>query len=113
MPPVATTVRDLAVLGVRPAFPLGNPVALIHPIGYYHRGDFGAVNAILGNTINQESNTCASQQRFVAKILPGVESSRSTFRAMLQDCIEDLLGLDTDKTSVVCVTSGTDTFEPF
>lgn len=107
MAAVASTPHQLAVLGGKPAFPTGKPVALIYTQGHDPKGDFGVVDAILGNEPNEESKRRASQQRFVAKILPGVEDAGVSFRAQLQGRIGDYLGLDPGKTSVVCVTSGT------
>lgn len=69
---------------------------------------FSIVDAILGNEPNEESKSRASQQRFVAKILPGVEEGAGvSFRTQLQNRIGDFLGLNPDKSSVFCVTSGT------
>ena len=84
---------------------------LIHPAVYDPRGDYNALNAIFGNAVNQDSKTHASQRRYVAKSLPGVETPGSSWRATLQDHIGDFLGLDTDETSMIYVTSGTDALE--
>lgn len=100
-------IHRLAVLGGCPAFPPDSPVPLIHPQGFYPSDDFSAVNAILANEPSEESRARASQQRFVAKLLPGVESPGSSFRATLQRRIANLLNLDTTETSVICVSSGT------
>ncbi|KAF9773491.1 hypothetical protein IL306_008681 [Fusarium sp. DS 682] len=86
MAPVKNTFHQLAALGGHPAFPRGSPVPLIQAQGYRPKGDFSAVDAMLANEANEDSMSRASQQRFVSKILPG---------------------LDTAKTSVICVTSGT------
>ena len=107
MAPIASTLGQLAVLGGPSAFPPSEPVPLIHTQGYRPKGDFSAVDMILLNKPNEESKARASQQRFVAKILPGVESPGLSFRVTLQQCIGDFLNLDLNKTSVICVSSGT------
>ena len=67
-----TNSGPLAVLGGAPAFPPGNPVPLIRPQGYSPRGDFSVIDAIIANAANEDTRARPSQQRFVAKILPGV-----------------------------------------
>ncbi|KAL8377069.1 hypothetical protein RB595_007961 [Gaeumannomyces hyphopodioides] len=108
MAPVSSTLRQLAVLGACPAFPPGNPVPLIKTQGNRPKGDFNAVDMILANNSNEDSKGHASRQRFVAKILPGVERPGLSFRVMLQRRIGDFLDLG-DYMSVVCVSSGTHT----
>jgi hypothetical protein len=106
MAPVSSTLRQLAVLGGPPAFSAGDPVPLIYTHGNRPKGDFNVVDKILANNPNKESKGRASQQRFVAKILPGVESPVPSFRAMLQHRIGDYLNLDHEM-SVICISSGT------
>ncbi|KAK8144852.1 hypothetical protein G3M48_005242 [Beauveria asiatica] len=106
MVPVASTLGQLAVLGGPPKFPSGDPVPLIHTQGNRPKGDFGSVDMILANIPNQDSKGHASQQRFVAKILPGVEGPGLSFRAMLQRRVGETLNLN-HGTSVICVSSGT------
>ncbi|KAK8036884.1 hypothetical protein PG994_015381 [Apiospora phragmitis] len=93
MAPVESTIRQLAVLGGHPAFPPGNPLPLISTQGNRPEGDFNAVDMILANTPNENFKARASQQRFVAKILPGAESPGPSFRVMLQQRIADFLNL--------------------
>ncbi|KAH8979346.1 hypothetical protein EDB92DRAFT_1904988 [Lactarius akahatsu] len=107
MSPVASTLRQLAVLGGPPAFPGGHPVPLIHPVGYRPKGDFSAVDAILANQENEDSAARPSQQRFVAKNLPGVGNPGPSYRATLQDRVGEFLDVDPVKTSVIAVSSGT------
>ncbi|KID83857.1 DegT/DnrJ/EryC1/StrS aminotransferase, partial [Metarhizium majus ARSEF 297] len=107
MAAIANASHQLAILGGKPAFSAGNPVPLIHPQGYGPKGDFSVIDAIFRNETNEESVGRASRQRFVAKVLPGIEGSGLGFRAQLQARIGDFLEIDFDKTSVICVTSGT------
>ncbi|KAF9269966.1 hypothetical protein L218DRAFT_4584 [Marasmius fiardii PR-910] len=107
MPPVASTLRQLAMLGGPPAFPPSEPVPLINVRGYRPRGDFTAVDAMLANEANKQSKTRASNQRFVAKILPGVENPGASYRVTLQRRLGEFMSLDPDEISVICVTSGT------
>ena len=107
MAPFASTLHQFAVLGGRPAFPPGDPVPLIHAQGYRPKGDFTAVDAIHANEPNDGSTPRASRQRFIAKILPGVEGPGPSFRITLQHRIGTFLNLDANKTSVICVSSGT------
>jgi len=102
-----STLRQLAALGGRPKFPPGHPVPLICPKGYRTIGDYSAVDAVLANDKNEDSAVRASQQRFVAKILPGVGGTGHSYRLTLQDRIGEFLDLDPIKSSVVCTTSGT------
>lgn len=105
--PVASTLRQLAVLGGRPAFPPGHPIPLIHAVGYRPKGDFSPVDAILANQENDDSAVRPSQQRFVAKILPGVGNPGPSYRLTLQGRIGEFLDIDPVKASVILVTSGT------
>lgn len=107
MAPFENTLRQLAALGGHPAFPDGSPVPLIQAQGYRPKGDFSAIDAMLANEANEDSKSRASQQRFISKILPGVENPGAGYRVTLQHRIEEFLKLDTAKTSVICVTSGT------
>ncbi|KAF9872940.1 hypothetical protein CkaCkLH20_09450 [Colletotrichum karsti] len=101
------SVRQLAILGGHPAFSPCDPVPLISPQGYRPKGDYSAVDAILANKACEDSTTRASKQRFVSKLLPGVGNSSLGYRIPLQRRIGDFLELDLNKTSVLCVTSGT------
>lgn len=107
MAPVASTLRHLAILGGSPAFPHVSPVPLISPRGYRPKGDFSAVDAILANEASDESKIRASKQRFVSKVVPGVENASVGYRIPLQRRIGDFLAIDNADTSVICVTSGT------
>ncbi|KAI0503172.1 hypothetical protein F5B22DRAFT_652318 [Xylaria bambusicola] len=107
MYPPGSTSRQLALLGGLPAFPVNYPVPLIYLGGYRPKGDFSAVHGILSSTGNEDSKKRASQQLYVAKILPGVETPGLSFRATLQDRIKHFLELGPE-TSVICVTSGFD-----
>ncbi|KAI9826024.1 MAG: hypothetical protein M1826_006822 [Phylliscum demangeonii] len=107
MSPVESTLRQLAVLGGQPKFPPGHPVPLIRPQGYRPKGDYSAVDAVLANDNTDDSAVRASQQRFVAKILPGVGSPGHSYRVTLQNRVGEFLELDPIKSSVVCTTSGT------
>ncbi|KAG8988225.1 hypothetical protein FRB93_004172 [Tulasnella sp. JGI-2019a] len=109
MPPVSSTLRQLAMLGSHPAFPPGHPLPLIYPAGYRPKGDFSAVDAILANQENDDSATRPSQQRFVAKNLPGVGNPGPSYRVTLQNRIGEFLGIDPITTSVICVSSSTTT----
>ncbi|KAH9204639.1 pyridoxal phosphate-dependent transferase [Leptodontidium sp. 2 PMI_412] len=113
MAPVGNTPLQLAVLGGRPAFPPSAPVPLIYTLGYCPKGDFTAVYAIIGNEPNEDSKACASQQRFIAKILPGVGSLGTSYWVALQSRIQEFLKVDPDKTSVICVSSGTNALRAF
>lgn len=90
---------QLAVLGGKSAFPAGESIPLICPQGYGYQGEFSAVDAILRNEPNEESKARASQQRFVTKVLPGVEASSLGFRAQLQARIGNFLELDPETIS--------------
>lgn len=107
MAAVVSIDHELAVLHGKPAFSAGTPVPLIYTQGHGSKGDFSIVDAILANEPSTGSQVRASQQRFVAKILPGVQDVSVSFRAQLQGRIRDYLGLNPEKSSVVCVTSGT------
>src|ERR1700744_4440773 len=106
MASITNTIRQLAVLGGRPTFH-GDAVPLIRTQGYRPQGDFSAVDAILVKAPNEDSMSRASRQRFVSKILPDVESPGPSFRVSLQRRIGDFLQLDPNKTSVICMSSGT------
>lgn len=107
MTTITTPVRELAILGGHPAFSPKRPVPLISPQGYRPKGDYSAVDAILGNEACENSVTRASKQRFLSKVVPGVEKPGPGYRIPLQHRIGDFLELDLTKTSVFCVTSGT------
>ncbi|KAH8847100.1 hypothetical protein MCOR01_000543 [Pyricularia oryzae] len=101
-PPIRSQKSSASIL------PLSlDPNIITTPSGVSHPGR-PIVDAILGNEPNEESKSRASQQRFVAKILPGVEEGAGvSFRTQLQNRIGDFFGLNPDKSLVFCVTSGT------
>ncbi|KAF8859557.1 hypothetical protein BDZ45DRAFT_673299 [Acephala macrosclerotiorum] len=109
IPEVSVIVRaqesavNLAVLGGTPAFPPSHPVPQILPSGYGYPGDYDAVHSIIRNEPSLKQMYLPSRQRFVVKDTNAQES----YRASLQRRIADLLGLDTDTTAVLCLTSGT------
>lgn len=107
MAPTTSSIPQLAVLGGRPAFPDGSPVPLIRFQGERVKGDFSAVDAIFANQANGILMGGASQQRVVAKILPGVGSPGPNHRVTLQTRIQEFLELDSAEMSVICVSSGT------
>jgi hypothetical protein len=71
MSPNKSTLGQLTALGGQPKFPPSHSVPLIRPKGYRLIGNYSAVDAVLANNNNEDSAVRASQQRFVAKILPG------------------------------------------
>ncbi|CUS11818.1 unnamed protein product [Tuber aestivum] len=69
MAPVGSTLRQLAVLGGHLAFSSSAPVPLIHTQGYRPKGDFTAVDAILGNEPNDDSKARANDASAHSKVL--------------------------------------------
>ena len=77
-----------------------------HTQGYVSIDDFGKVDAMLANMKN--GTFTASQQRLIAKQLPGVgNQSRASYREMLQSLIGQFLDINPMETSVIATTSGT------
>jgi hypothetical protein len=94
MSPNKSTLGQLTALGGQPKLPPSHTVPLIHPKCYRPIGNYSAVDAVLANNNNKDSAVRASQQQFVAKILPGVGSPSHSYWLTLQDRVGEFLDLD-------------------